>query len=373
MGVPVTCKRWVCLVELVSDLPLYESIKRDLQTRIDNGELPEGSRILPEIELAKRQGVSRSTARKALLALEQEGYLVRTAGLGTFVKSPKSALQTGLTGQTLAITVQHLDRFNHSGEVVQGFMNEAVGRGFHAMIHPSIMDNADEFDYLLNVRRSGITGWALWLKSDSEKNLSLLRGFQKSGHALVLVDRYAPGLDSDYVVARNETMAYQLTRELLHRGHKDVGLINFPLDCTVTRERRQGYQRALAEAGVAYEEDLVVIDHIQGVEALRMQILGLLSRRRRPTAIVCASAHHGWCLVQELDRLNYVVHDDIEIALIDDNRFAENSGLPVLTATQHSYEMGTMAARLLWQRLDNPNLPQQHRFVDHDLNFTPHP
>lgn len=360
-------------MELVSELPLYESIKRDLQTRIDSGELPEGARILPEIELAKRQGVSRSTARKALLALEQEGYLVRTAGLGTFVKSPKSALQTGLSTQTMAITVQHLARFNHSGEMVQGFMNEAVGHGFHAMIHPPIADNADEFEYLLNVRRSGINGWALWLKSASEKNLSLLRGFQKSGHALVLVDRYAPGLDADSVVAQNETMAYQLTRELLRRGHQDVGLINFPLDCTVTTERQKGYQRALSEAGAAYENDLVVIDQIQGVEALRMQMLGLLSRRHRPTAIVCASAHHAWCLIKELDRLNYIVHDDIELALVDDNRFAEQSGLNVLTATQHSYEMGRLAAKLLWQRLENPTMPYQHLYTEHDLNFTPGP
>lgn len=73
-------------MKLTSELPLYESIKRGLQARIESGELPEGARILPEIELAHQSGVSRSTARKALQALEMEGYLSRTAGRGSFVK-----------------------------------------------------------------------------------------------------------------------------------------------------------------------------------------------------------------------------------------------------------------------------------------------
>ncbi len=360
-------------MELSSDLPLYEAIKRELQERILNGELPEGTRILPEIELAKQVGVSRSTARKALQALEMEGYLSRTAGRGSFVKTPHKKNGAGVAAGkgTLAVTVCHLERFNHAGQIVQGFMNAAVTDGYHAVIHPPYSNSSDEFEYLLNVRRSGIEGWALWLVRSTEKNVQLLRSFMKSGCALVLVDRYVRNMDCDFVVTKNEEMAYQLTRELVKRGHTEIGIINFHLDCTLTEDRLAGYMRALKEADIPFQEDLTVTDRIEGVDPLRMKLLALLGRRKRPTAIFCSTEWHAQLLLKELDGLGYRVPDDIELAIIDDNRFCETLECPAIHATQRSYEIGRQAAEILSKRLEDPGMEWQQRFLDFALNFTP--
>lgn len=360
-------------MELSSELPLYESIKRELKSRIESGELPEGARILPEIELAKQVGVSRSTARKALQSLEMEGYISRTAGRGSFVKGLRTSERAGRgAGQgTLAITIAQIERYNHAGLIVQGFMNEAVGQGCHAVIHPPIAPGMDEFEYLVSVRRSGIDGWALWLMDPSEKSINLLRNFQKSGCALCLVDRYARGLDADFVVTKNEEMAYVLTRELIRRGHEQIGIIAFPSDNTFTEDRFNGYKRAVQECGLPLRDDLIVIDQIQGVDPLRLQILGLLGRRERPTAIFCGSEHHAALLARELDRLGYEIPGDIELAMVDDNRYAETADFPILTAVQRSYEMGKIAAEVLGRRLAEPNAPLQQHFMDFDLNFSP--
>ncbi len=361
-------------LDLSSELPLYEAIKRELKARIESGELPEGTRILPEIELAKQVGVSRSTARKALQALEMEGLLSRTAGRGSFVRSPRredpGAGEGPGTG-TMAVSVPGIDRFNHAGQLVQGFMNDSVTSGFHAVIHPSMSSGADEFEYLLGVRRSGINGWALWLNSSAEKIYGLLRNFQKSGCALVLVERYARTLDADFVVTDNGGMAYQLTSELIKRGHTDIGIVTFPMDNSVNEDRFAGYRRALEEHGLPFQEDMVVMDRIQGTEPLRMLMLGLLGRRRRPTAIFCPFEHHAALLAKELARLEYKIPEDIELAVIDDNRFAESVDFPLIYATQRSYEMGRLASQMLQQRLMNPHLDLQQRFLDFNLSFAP--
>lgn len=358
-------------MELISDLPLYEAIKRALKTRIENGELPEGSRILPEIELARQLNVSRSTARKALQLLELEGYLSRRAGRGSFVRCPAKQ-QDRLSGKgTMAITVFHLGQFNHPGLLVQGFMNQAVSRGFHASVHPPLVAGEDDFEYLLNVRRSGINGWALWIMNPNEKNLSLLRNFQKPGYGLVLVDRYVREMPGDFVVTDNERMAYQLTRELIRRGHRDIGMISFPLDCTLSNDRLAGYTRALLEADLPFQEDLLVVDQIQGIEALRMQILSLLSRRQRPTAVFCATEHHTSFLLKEVERLSYRVPDDIELAFVDENRLAEHLAVPAIWAAQRSYEMGQRAADMLERRLNQPDAPWQQVLLEFDLSFSP--
>jgi GntR family transcriptional regulator of arabinose operon len=360
-------------LDLTSDLPLYEAIKRDIKSRIESGELPEGTRILPEIELAKQRGVSRSTARKALQALEMEGLLSRTAGRGSFVRAPKHRAPSSiLPGQgSLAITVSDVERYNHAGLCAQGFINTVVMGGCHAIIQPPAASGTHEFDHLLSVRQSGIAGWALWLASASEKNLQLLDSYREAGGALTLIDRYVPQLDCDFVVSKNEEMAYMLTRELIRRGHTEIGMITFRPDCTTHEDRITGYHRAFEEAGLTVENDLIVVDEVQGLEPYRMQILGLLGRRKRPTAVFCTSEDHAMWLLKELQRLEYAVPDDLELAVIDNSRFEEKVNFPVLVARQHSYEMGRIAAEMLMRRLKDPKLPAQQRFLDFDLNFSP--
>jgi len=63
----------------------YARIKQALRTRIESGELRPGDRVPSENQLVTQFGVSRMTARRALLELAEDGLLTRTQGLGSFV------------------------------------------------------------------------------------------------------------------------------------------------------------------------------------------------------------------------------------------------------------------------------------------------
>lgn len=77
-----------------SPLPLYYQLKEFLKGRIESGGLRPHDRLPSERELEERYGVSRMTARHALVELELEGYAYREQGRGTFVAEPK--LRQGL-------------------------------------------------------------------------------------------------------------------------------------------------------------------------------------------------------------------------------------------------------------------------------------
>jgi GntR family transcriptional regulator len=61
------------------------SVQDELKRRIDRGELPAGTRLPSEPDLAAELQVSRATLREALRAMEIEGLLRRRQGSGTFV------------------------------------------------------------------------------------------------------------------------------------------------------------------------------------------------------------------------------------------------------------------------------------------------
>ena len=60
------------------------SVRDELAGRITSGAIPPGSRFPPEPQLAEDLGVSRATLREALRSLEEDGFVTRRRGAGTF-------------------------------------------------------------------------------------------------------------------------------------------------------------------------------------------------------------------------------------------------------------------------------------------------
>lgn len=71
--------------------PRYAAIKRHIRQQIEAGHWPVHFRVPSENDLAREFGVSRMTARRALSELTDEGVLMRSQGLGTFVAEPVPA------------------------------------------------------------------------------------------------------------------------------------------------------------------------------------------------------------------------------------------------------------------------------------------
>ncbi|MFB7915856.1 GntR family transcriptional regulator [Streptomyces sp. NPDC056061] len=68
--------------------PVYLQLARQIQERIDAGELPAGSRLPSEPELCAEFGVNRLTIRQAVAELERAASIEIRRGVGTFVRPP---------------------------------------------------------------------------------------------------------------------------------------------------------------------------------------------------------------------------------------------------------------------------------------------
>lgn len=66
--------------------PKWEQIAETLRARITSGEYPPRT-LISEVQLEAEFGVARGTVRKATAALRDEGLIVTTPGMGSFVAS----------------------------------------------------------------------------------------------------------------------------------------------------------------------------------------------------------------------------------------------------------------------------------------------
>jgi len=72
-------------VDRNSRTPLHVQLAQQLEAAIQGGELPVGSRLSNEVDLAEAYGLSRPTVRQAIARLVDQGLLVRKRGVGTQV------------------------------------------------------------------------------------------------------------------------------------------------------------------------------------------------------------------------------------------------------------------------------------------------
>lgn len=70
-------------------VPLHQQVTQAITRQIEQGALPPGSMLPPEVELAQQFGVSRHTVRAGISALVRAGLLARRRGHGTFVTRPR--------------------------------------------------------------------------------------------------------------------------------------------------------------------------------------------------------------------------------------------------------------------------------------------
>ncbi len=114
-----------------SPIPLYYQIKLILLENIENGEFAVGKLLPTESELMDKYFVSRATVRRVMQDLENEGYIKRTAGKGTFViRSKISRELTNLTsftqdmnrlGKTVSSTIINLEKIIPNHNILEKF------------------------------------------------------------------------------------------------------------------------------------------------------------------------------------------------------------------------------------------------------------
>ena len=124
--------------------PRYLQLKELIIGQISAGELRPRDRVPSENELVDAAGVSRMTANRALRELNDEGYVERVAGVGTFVSDFK-AVSHVLEVRNIADEIERRDHSHTAIVLVQEKV--AAGPGTAAALH--IENGAEVFHLVL--------------------------------------------------------------------------------------------------------------------------------------------------------------------------------------------------------------------------------
>ena len=137
------------------------------------------------------------------------------------------------------------------------------------------------------------------------------------------------------------------TKHLIRKGHRRIALINGPLSFEITLERLQGYQDALAEAGIPYDPTLVhSADTWNQDEGFRIARY-ILSQSELPTAIFCTSDTLAEGAMSAICKSGLSIPEDIALVGFDNDKSSQYRTPPLTSVALPLVEMGRLAAELL--------------------------
>ncbi len=232
--------------------------------------------------------------------------------------------------------------------LARGVEDTASDAGYTVVFCNTDESDVEEQKYLQVLLQQQVDGILLVPARSTSVSLDVIR--KQATPVVVLDRRMPPGANVDVVRCENEDGAYRLTRLLIELGHQRIAILSGPMGVSTAEDRLAGYQRAMTEAGLRPDPNLIVygaFNQTSGYEMLQR----LLTVEPHPTAIFAANNMIGIGALKSIQDAGLRVPDDIAMVSFDDlppNLLT----FPFFTvAAQPAYEMGRMATQLLVARL----------------------
>jgi LacI family transcriptional regulator len=189
-------------------------------------------------------------------------------------------------------------------------------------------------------------------------DMSFLRPWQQRT-PLVFVDRVPGKLTADAVVQDDVGGGRDGTRHLISHGHRRIAFMGDGGGVVTALLRLEGYQQALAEAGLPQRNDLVHLGDID-TPALTAALCRMLDAPDPPTALFSSNAR---CTIGLVPALQALRRKDIGLVGFGDFPVAAALRPAVTVIDQDGDTMGRFAVDRLFTRLDQPDRRLRRRTV----------
>jgi DNA-binding LacI/PurR family transcriptional regulator len=249
------------------------------------------------------------------------------------------------------------------GSVVRGIEKITVTENFSLILGNSDEDPDREKQLITILLEEGVAGIVLVPTSANvEDYLPLFN----AGTPFVILDRQLPFSNLDMVLVNGKTGAEMAMDHLVQMGHRKIGYVGGMKHLSVMQEREQGYLIALRKNDLPFREDYLRQGNNRqngGHDA----VCELLSLPEPPTAILIANNLMTLGGLQAIHESGLDIPEQISLVGFDDMDWASSLRPPLTCVAQPAYEMGETAAKILLERIHQPELPNQTILLDTKL------
>ncbi|MGL5151923.1 MAG: LacI family DNA-binding transcriptional regulator [Clostridium sp.] len=306
------------------------------------------SRVLNDIDV-----VNEDTKKKVLDAIKKLGYRPNIVA---------RSLKTQRT-KTIGILIPDISSQFYP-EIVRGAEDVANIYDYNIILGNSDFDVEKEKEYLKVLKEKMVDG-VIYMSSSLEQEILDLINELDLKTILVETEDKEGRLPS--VTIDNIKACFDGTKHLIDNGAKGIAFIGVENDNkNAWGDRYLGYEKAMKESGLQIDRDLVYFKNLKvntGYEAGE----AFVKSGKKIDAIVCASDEIAMGAINALRENGINVPQDVQVVGFNNNYVSSVFYPKITTISQPSYDMGSVAMRMLIKLLNKAELEEAHYVLDHDL------
>ena len=306
------------------------------------------SRVLNDIDV-----VNEDTKKKVLDAIKKLGYRPNIVA---------RSLKTQRT-KTIGILIPDISNQLYP-EIVRGAEDVSNIYDYNVILCNSDLDIDKEKEYLRVLKEKMVDGVIYMSSSLSDEILDLINELDLK---TVLVETKDKDGLLPSVTIDNVKGCYDSTKLLIDKGLKNIAFIGTDKDTmNAWGDRYLGYEKAMKEAGLNIDPELVYFSSIK-VKTGYEGISKFLEMGKKFEGVVCASDDIAMGAINALRYNEFKIPEDVSVIGFNDN-FAASIFYPkITTVSQPTYDMGSVAMRMLIKLLNKQELEKSHFVLDHEL------
>ena len=312
------------------------------------------------LQVANHAGVSRATASLVVRDSKKPSDSTREKVLNSiqvlgYIYDRVAANLRSKSSSTVGLIIMDLANPFYS-ELLIGIHQELTKYG-QAVILGTTFNSYDTQSRLLATMLEHRVGGIILFAVPGSKN-EIIEQILYWDIPVVLVGRKIPEANCDYVGVDNVIGGQLAVDHLIQKGHRRIAFLGGPSQLTSWQERKQGYDNAHRQAGIAIDTSLVIegpVTRESGVELIQ-QILRIPDP---PTAIFCYNDIVALGAMMKLKEMGLTPGRDIGIIGFDDIPEATMLTPRLTTISSFPRLMGVQAGTLLHNRMQGLNIEPQ--------------
>lgn len=306
------------------------------------------SRVLNDIDV-----VNEETKKKVKDAIQKLGYRPNIVA---------RSLKTQRT-KTIGILVPDISNQFYP-EIVRGAEDVSNIYDYNVILCNSDLDIEKEKEYLRVLKEKMVDGVLYMSSSLQDEILDLINELDLK---TVLVETKDKEGVLPSVIIDNVKGSYDSTSYLINKGLKEIAFIGTEKgNMNAWSDRYVGFEKAMNEAGIEIDEDLVYFSSMK-VKTGYEGVQHFLDSKKSFKGIVCASDDIAMGAINALRDNGLSVPNDVSVIGFNDN-FAASIFYPkITTISQPTYDMGSVAMRMLIKILNNKPLEQDQYVLNYKL------
>lgn len=327
-------------------------------------------------DIGKALGLSTSTVSRALrgsyeISSETKKLVLEYAEKINYRPNPVALSLKGRRNCSIGVIVSEIAN-NFFSQAINGIESIAYNRGYHIIISQSHESYEREVVNIQHLASRSVDGLLVSLSSET-KDLSHLTNLHDKGLPIVFFDRIPEEINTFKIIADNHKASADATNHLIKKGFKRIAHITNAANLSITRERLEGYKKALADNGHSFNAKYVQYCNHGGmvIEEIEEALNTLMSQKQKPDAVVTASDRITTGLLSAARKLKVKVPENLAIVGFTNTNIPELFNPPLTTIRQPAFEMGQVATELLIKIIESkrPVTEFETRVLDTEMSI----